>query len=193
MDKNGIKKAVFVGIIASIIIIYFIEPFFQFLWAYMGPLFSGLYGVKLDMICKDAARGFTNKESVYLILVLISLMFGLPCSILSFYFKVKSNKIEKRPILDNKYIGKPFTIIFFILFFLWFFNAAHSFVFNYLMNTTFLQKLIVLKPVLTEQQEEEFRAMWALMGNRADFKMIQKKLDEVAEEHGVKLPEPLIN
>ena len=60
------------------------------------------------------------------------------------------------------------------------------------LNTSFKQRLNALLPYISEQEEEELRSMWAMMGNRQDYVDITNKMDSIAAEKGIRIPDLLL-
>jgi hypothetical protein len=68
----------------------------------------------------------------------------------------------------------------------------YSTVADYLLNTSFAQRITVLTPHISEHERQEFAALWASMRNRRDYERLNAKLEDTATARGVKLPKPLL-
>ena len=62
---------------------------------------------------------------------------------------------------------------------------------NLQLNATFNQRIAALSPELSDQKVKRFRARWALMEKRADYRSIQGDLEKVAAAKSIKLPPSL--
>jgi len=60
------------------------------------------------------------------------------------------------------------------------------------LNSSFDQRLTVLAPKISDQEYEEFRALWAGMKSRKDYKIIENKMNNSANKYGIQLPTPLL-
>ena len=60
------------------------------------------------------------------------------------------------------------------------------------INTSFEQRLTVLRPSIPEPEALALRAEWASMSSCVDYLRLTKKMDDRARELGVRLPEPLL-
>jgi len=60
------------------------------------------------------------------------------------------------------------------------------------LNTSFKQRITVLSPHISEQQEKELRAQWASMKSRKDYENINRALEDAAKNKEVKLPKLLL-
>ena len=60
------------------------------------------------------------------------------------------------------------------------------------LNTSFEQRLTVLAPVISEQENKEIKASWASMKNREDFLTINAKMENLAGQNNIVLPKLLL-
>jgi ABC-type lipoprotein release transport system permease subunit len=56
--------------------------------------------------------------------------------------------------------------------------------------TSFNRRVIILAPHISQQQEKELRAAWALMSNRGDYDAINATMAGYAAEHKITVPNP---
>ena len=61
------------------------------------------------------------------------------------------------------------------------------------LNTSFEQRLTVLNPAISEQEEEGLRATWASMRDRQDYLDLKGQMDRMAALNEIELPEPLLD
>ncbi len=61
------------------------------------------------------------------------------------------------------------------------------------LNTSFTQRLTVLRPDITEAEYLRFKADWAKMNSREDYLRINSRIDSTANHKNIKLPNPLFN
>lgn len=60
------------------------------------------------------------------------------------------------------------------------------------LNLSYKQRSIILAPHISDKQDKLLKALWAGMKNRVDHEEINKKLDNLARDHGITLPDPLL-
>ncbi|UOU98036.1 hypothetical protein MUU74_16265 [Chryseobacterium daecheongense] len=100
--------------------------------------------------------------------------------------KLESESKNRTLSKINDYVLFPILIIFSI----YFLTFAYA---DLNLNTSFNQRLNVLKPYIDSDQEELLISKWALMKNRNDFNKINKEMEDLAKKNKVILPENLIN
>ncbi len=185
-----IKKTVVIGIIIGIIVFIicylFVQPFmdfmvpkFLFLSSKCGSFFS-------NQIYKNAAlMDRANFDSAIFSLV-SGMLLAFPISLLLISFINKNKRYDKIKKLIKPSIWKDrfFAIILLI---------AIGFVSlllytDHYLNLRFSRKMIILKPYLSEQQEDELLSKWALMESRDDYRAINDVLHGYAEKNNVKKP-----
>lgn len=209
------KKTIGTGIIASILVILFIEPALKFIWSIILSFGTPLFNDFIDDIYKNAALGARSYLEFLILVGIIFILFitfraAFPTSTRSIIHKFKKIiKAEKEgefpemPSIDYdldsaesklKILRILAPIVYFLLVVLCFsvsFLLINIFV-DLQANSSFNQRLTVLRPNITEMDELKFKASWASMKSRQDYLRINEIMDSVAVEKGVVLPKLLI-
>jgi hypothetical protein len=60
------------------------------------------------------------------------------------------------------------------------------------MTHSFDRRITVLAPAISEESEEQLRARFADLSDRADYQSLNDEMDRLAQETGVNLPEPTL-
>ncbi len=200
-ENQDKRQSIYASIIASILVIIFIEPIIKFLWniilKYSGTIYSGY----LDSIYENAALGYKNYlEFIFFIFVSIgSLIFFI--TILSPFRHVfiksvvdsdKLSKIKKLRTPTQKKIRVTIRVLLDLIFIIltWAFIIAATV--DLQINTSFQQRLSILRPYFPEYDEIQLKSLWASMKNRNDYLMINSKIDSLAQLKKIRLPEPLL-
>jgi len=190
MKEGGIKKEIYVSVIASVLVMILFEPFLKFLWNWILLISVGAFQGLLNAIYRNAALGHRNHVEVQTFMFLSSVFLGIMLAIVLIQItdraKIRS-AISKIPSKVSSGFIVTFTVI-----------AIFSLIFGVISNTidlqlnaSFQQRLTVLAPKITDQEYEEFEAKWASMKNRDDFLAIVQEMESTATSKGVELP-PLL-
>lgn len=192
MDRIQIRAAIIGGIISAVIVIIFINPLLNFVWSFV--IWSGdyLYQGYVDRIYKSAALGTRNYVSVLIFwFIIYFLLISATVSIVSLltYGRRRTRGFAKlRSAMSKKYVV---VIVYLLAVAVGLLLMAVVFA-DLQLNTTFNQRLAVLSPKIDELQRKELLAAWATMESRKDYESIMEKMDNVAAQHSISLPKPLI-
>jgi hypothetical protein len=58
-----------------------------------------------------------------------------------------------------------------------------------LLRLSFEQRLRILAPVLSDEDEKRIGAAWASMSSRGDFERVTLEMNKIATDHKITLPE----
>lgn len=186
------RKAIVASVVASIIVIVFIQPILGTVWRLI--LFSSRY--LTDQIYSGASLGERNYLDFIVFSYLIVAIMGLVSARFLYVWLVKSRPdseksallgLARRSFDSRLYIAVAFLSMILSGFYL----LAATFI-DLQLNTSFKQRLTVLAPYISDQEHEEILASWASMRTRADYEAITRRMDETARARNVQLPEPLL-
>ncbi len=195
-----LRKGIIASVVASILFVIFIQPILKFSWSVLSHLSEIFYSGYLNSVYTNAALGERN----YLDVIFFSLLlFPLTYPMMSVLSEIRHRKYllqhsgeteeakaerlaKRRRVLETLIIGSTALSLMGYLFFL---TATFA---DLQLNTSFQQRLTVLGPFLSSQDEKEFRGAWALMESRDDYLKINARMDSLAIKHNIRLPQPLI-
>lgn len=195
-----------VSIVASILVIYFIQPLLEYTWAVLVIILSKSFQTLLDGVYRSAALGHNRDETSFFVLML-GIGLGIP---FFFIFAHEMGRLqgrlsyllsrlrgeEKLPV-DRKdrlrerlldlagWLGMAVVLVAFL------YILTVQFA-DLQLNSSFQQRMTVLAPHITGQEEKELRAVWASMRSRNDYLLLNEHLERLAAEKAVKLPSPLL-
>jgi hypothetical protein len=195
-----VVKGVVGSVIAWLVILLFLQPATSILFPVVQAIGTHFYKGFTDYIYANASLGHRNWVEVLSFGFFASLFLGgvTGASIASaavFLRKDRSGGREER--LWVYFTRKPRRLVALL---------AVSLAFLYLVtvvqlaaalvdlqaNASFQQRLTILAPNLTDKEEKELRAVWAMMRNRNDYEEFNKRIEELARSRGVRLPPPLL-
>lgn len=198
LSKEAWKNGVVPGIVASVLVLVFIEPFLRLLRSIAVSAGDGLLVGLNNTVYQNAARGFHESaaESIFAGM----LIFGIAALVLAWAVLrliSRATQVERdtrhsgfslgASRLGRVYVNYvfPTQLAFTVImasFILWSNTRVTR------LNTRFSQDLAALGPYLTEDQGKMFRSRWALMRSGADHSIIVKDLQAIADAHSVALP-----
>jgi uncharacterized membrane protein YgcG len=59
------------------------------------------------------------------------------------------------------------------------------------MNTSFNQRLTIIAPSLSDNEQKVLKAQWASMRNRRDYEVIVSSIEKIANDKKIELPKLL--
>ena len=176
------------SIIASLIIVFFIQPFAPFVSGIVVSSVSIFYHGFVNAIYKQAAVSTTN-EVVLEILSFVTLfpagvILGIAIAALFFTKLLKivdgRDRINASPILT---FGRNMLILILILFVPYLFIVNERLYVACQASATFQQRMMALAPVMSDVEKKALLSQWALMKGRDDYDKINTQLEGIASNH----------
>lgn len=220
-DKS-IRKGVLASVIASVIVIIFINPLLDLIWKMISDGGNWIYKSYVDSIYQNASLGNRNWLDVIFYLHLLSIFVG-GLTIATFGIIRKRKELSKKmKEVEDKINGKNdkdeeitkeqlierfqklktsfsktkngFITLYIGLASLLIISVLSYFrVYSDLqLNSTFNQRIKIVAPHIGEQKEEELIALWTSMKTRNDYETIINEFETIAKKSKIKLPEPLM-
>lgn len=189
---------VIAGVVASVVVIAFIQPLLTMLWNFLTSTSSTMLNSLVDTIYKNAALGDRNWVAVGVALVILNvpMLAGILGLILGLRRKpVHSDRPHALPPMSLLTMSMTRRVIAIFLA-----AVVGPFAILYLsismfsdlqLNASFNQRMNVLAPHVSDQQLKQLRADWASMVSKADHKQIVIKMEDMASREHIKLP-PLL-
>jgi hypothetical protein len=165
----------------------------------MSPFYSGY----IDSPYRQAALGYANAYFYLISQVAAYIIFGFLGFIVASAINIMTERrtpTQRGNIVDRMLAKKiiykkiiPSSMIFFIIVVLMSISYMQNLAFNSMQAAVTLDnRLKILAPYITDTDQKILISEWAKMRTRHDYEQIISKLDHIAKDHDVTLPQPLI-
>lgn len=184
-----IKKSIYASIIASVLVIIFIQPFLSITGKIIIWLGNYIYGGISNSFYENAALGLREKYSFIFLMGTMAIVAGtiIGTSLIVYIKEKKPTKPKESRSTIKKYI---ITIILVILALDCIYLLSYEFA-GFQMNASFNQRLTILMPVITDDEYKKIKAQWASMENRKEYESIVTNIERIAQREKIKLPKLL--
>ena len=190
-DRRMFLWNVVASVVASVLVIAFVQPFLSLFWDALTGTGSSLLNGLVDRMYQNASLG--NRNWVAAVAATIALFLPINLIIVRIYFKMRLRRRTQRIPKPSKV---PYWLNAAIALVLMLISATipAAYVFTDLqLNASFDQRLTVLAPHITDMQAKQLRARWAQMKSRADHRSIRTEMEGYASVANIRLPEPLLS
>lgn len=185
-DEN-VKKGIYSGIIASMIMTIFIQPILKIIGGFGVKLITLFYTNFSNHIYITAAKGDINHFQYRLYTFFFGIVGGLFTGLITYYLDKNVKRKRKRERSLTKV--KIFTyLLMFILTYSYLLTILYIDNTSFEMNIVFKQRLNAVAPYIDEQSRELILSKWALMESKMDYTYIVNNLRKVAGDNNIKLP-----
>jgi hypothetical protein len=180
MDTKSIKVGVFSSIIASIIVIVFINPVLGFVWSTFLAVAGSVHQGYVDAIYVRAAVSYGGYQAVLVLAVFDLLLFWASgfLFLLSQTREIPGGTARVYRLHSAAWFCAAITLIIPV--------ALNRGIFR--ITASFEQRLTVLAPTITDGEYKTLNARWASMQSKADYDAIVTTMDKRAAELSVTLP-----
>ncbi|MEI8665567.1 hypothetical protein P4S81_12920 [Pseudoalteromonas sp. B28] len=215
ISQKTFVASILASIVASIIVIALIQPLLTIFWHYISGTGSEYFNSFVDGFYQNAALGRRNWVISILAIILIYIPFVVTITIVVAKLVARNyldrisedkSKLVARNYLDKisedksktvvKRTIKKLIVFLFILVLAGLFISTliSSYIYTDMqLNTSFDQRLTVLKPHITVLQEEELKASWALMTSKNDYLVLNETMENYAKTYNIVLPRELLD
>ncbi|MGA2137288.1 MAG: hypothetical protein ABSH14_00350 [Verrucomicrobiia bacterium] len=205
------RKAILYSVVASIIVIVFIQPLLGIMGHALNWFGTNVYMGFVDSIYASAARGDRNQSSIMLLSLVTSVSIGCSIGFLTAAPQIAKKASPDAPLPETREglekekerllgvvgrlerrarigirIGQVLAVLFCIAAFISLTGVSA----DHKLNVLFNQQLNALAPQITDREYKELVAQWAMMRNHGDYNSIKAKMDDIAQQSGIKLPNP---
>lgn len=182
---------VIASVVASVLVIAFVQPFLSLFWDALTGTGSNLLNGLVDRMYENASLG--NRNWVAAVAATVALFLPINLIIVHIYIRMRRRRSAQRISRPSK-IPYWLTAAFALIFMLVSATIPAAYVFTDLqLNASFDQRLTVLAPHITDMQTKQLRARWAQMKSRADYRSIRVQMEGYATVANIRLPEPLLS
>ncbi|WP_045392106.1 hypothetical protein [Vibrio rotiferianus] len=198
MSKKVFMWSIIAGLIASILLSYVLEPFSIWLWRLLSDSASSWALDIQNSAIQNAAMGIRPWVSAVSFVATINTIAWLFLALSTLFvvrsIVIKSNgkpNTESEATRDRTKFMRflPYIGIVNALFFIYFSLKISFLVYVDLqMNASFSQRMMAIKPYITQKQHDILYSSWALMSSPEDYKNINSQIDKFGEVADIKLP-----
>jgi hypothetical protein len=178
------RKAIVASIVASLMVLYFLDPILSFLGRLTLRVASTLFTAYLDGLYAEVAAAEPNFGFLFLVFVAGSVL-GLSTG---YVVVVIIRQLSRTPPSEprwgyaNIYAAVLFATGLFLLAF-----SVDSYI-RLKTTSTFNQRLAAVTPYISDQQRKELLARFASMEHKSDFEAVMRAMDAIATENKIVLP-----
>ncbi|MEZ8775433.1 hypothetical protein [Vibrio sp. 10N.247.310.17] len=190
MDKS-VKIGIATGIVASMVFVYCLDPILRIFGNTVVYLSSYVVSGLLDSLYAKSALGVAKDSALSVYSLLIGGITGSFFALLAVAYKLRQRvetgqngdlKVKRKPPL-GALIFLTFTSVTFMLYNLWitFFQIQ--------VVTSFDQHIRIVRPYIQEHEVDLLQSEFAQMHGENDYLVIQNKLEYIAAENQLLLPD----
>ncbi|WP_036549764.1 hypothetical protein [Nitrincola lacisaponensis] len=194
INDPNIRKSIYASVIASLLVILFIQPILNYSAQFFIWTGDVIYNGFSKRLYEEAALGLREKYSFIISSYLLSIPIVF-CIIVIFtilYVNRKRNGESDRGnrnfIFRKIYVTIAVNLV--ILFICTFYIMSMNFA-GFQMNASFNQRMMAIKPYVSDREYDELRSLWARMRSRDDYIAINNNIDNVADKENIFIPEVL--
>lgn len=192
--------SIIVGIISSMLFLYFIQPVMEYLGLWVLKLGRYVGAAYVDEVFSQVAHLRFFDFSFFLAAILIGSMGGVSI-LLAISMLLSKKKLPSSECSDNKphetletervFVSLHKKLLVSILLII---IGVHSFallstkVYQLSLISSFERHMYILAPYLTDEEEKMFFGRWSLMNSEKDYNSIYFDLKSVAKKHKIELP-----
>ena len=181
----SLKQSIIAGVIASLIVIYFLDPILTFLARILLSVSSIAFKSYLDRLYCEIATSDPNIPFFFLLMLCGFGTGSITVIFLSYVFKSKIK--ESTQLIEKAGSVKRFYALILVASFGLILLTVDCYI-RLKISSTFRQHMTVIAPTISEQEYKEFFSSFALIENKADYDALTNSLEEVAQKNGLKLP-----
>lgn len=193
-ERKLFWSSVAASVVASVIVIALIHPLLSSTWNFLSSTGSELLAGFVDRLYRNAALG--NRNWVIALFALALLYVPFANVIVLAVTRPLFRKLFASTGPDGKHRSPVViltTLIATTAFGMVLATVPASYIYADLqLNASFDQRLNALAPHLSDQQIKELKASWAMMTSKADYLKIREKMDVLADQANIKIPDPLL-
>ena len=199
MTRKAVLWSIGTGLVGSMIFSWMLEPTVTFVMTRASNWANGFMADFQNSVYTNAALGVRDWLTVVVFQLMssawIGLFIGMTSSLLLRQFVFKKEGPRANAIREAIYKRRSWLrVIILILALQPTYITSRLALLAYAdlqLNASFNQRLAALAPALSEQEEEELIADWAMMTTRRDYDAINASMTALSQRLPDALPEPL--
>ena len=211
------RTPIICSIIASMVFLYCLDPILSWLGMLFLRVAEFISSAYLDRIYAEASHLETQNYSFYVVVLIILIFMAFSSTFIRIGFmRITSRSNSKKEKIDNDVSAKDesrnihnkksleidpnqsilrkrfngIVLLCFGLFSLTWGSAVIGA--NYIeliLISDFSRHIRILRPYIDDATEEKIISEWCLMSSKNDFTVIKKKIEGIAQDNGIELPE----
>ena len=191
-SDSSIRKGVLASVIASLVILLFVQPILTGLGRLLLWTTNSLWQRLSDQLYISAALGHRNDVDVIILAFVLLPLIIIPSLVLIRRIGRHSASKSTTTRTPQKRTGALVVLIYSAFGVLLSISIVVSSFVDLQLNTSFRQRLTVLAPTLSEAEIRQLEASWAAMRSQVDYEAIVTRMEVIAQTRGVVLPKPLL-
>ena len=184
MLSRELKIGIIGGVVSSILVIIFIQPILSLVWSAVLSFGEAVQAGYVDRIYRNAALVERNLVGHLSLLALTMLLIFVPAALLSAEMARRHERIGR--VTPAFHIAMSLTSLVAALVLLIAFSLSSGVT---EISASFIQRLTVLSPAISDQEYKEWKSRWAIMRGQNDYRGLVAAMDKRASELNVELPE----
>lgn len=184
MLSRELKIGIIGGVGSSILVIIFIQPILSLVWSAVLSVGEAVQAGYVDRIYRNAALGERNLVGHLSLLTLTMLLVFIPVAFLSAEMARRHESIRRVTPAFHTFMFLTSLVATIVLLIAFSLSSGVTEI-----NASFIQRLTVLSPAISDQEYKEWRARWAKMRGKNDYRGLVAAMDQRALELKVELPE----
>jgi hypothetical protein len=195
--SSAITSGIVAGVVSSLLFGVLIQPLLSWAWSRLSPLLASYYSSYSDSIYISAALGQRNWVDVLTYSAVVAANLGILTGtmVILAFPRSRPTSAFRRFVTGTSRSALVTRVIIGIAMVCGMFSALSGgfrALADLQLTTTFEQRVSILAPYLSEQQEEVLYASWAMMTTRSDYEAIIGETQILADQYNIELPRPLM-
>jgi hypothetical protein len=193
IDSNY-KVGIVSSVIASCIFLIFLQPILHGVSGILFGVGSTVFRAYTDRLFAQSAllvppdSSFDVLECI--VVFMTAVVTGYTVARIAFWRTPIRSKAEDKPDTADRFPWKFLVLTAFIAF------AAVAIIYGHLFQlrviTSFKQHMTAIAPYISDAQTKQLYSEWTQMRNKADYLRIYAKLEPIAQQNNIRLPENIV-
>lgn len=183
MLSRELKIGILGGIISSVFVIIFIQPILNIVWSAVLSFGEYIQAGYVDKIYRNAAVGDRNMVGQMTLLLVVVLMLFVSVGFLTSGRGIRNKYgvlTSRALMLLMSLMACTMAVIVLVGF------SVASGVME--INASFIQRLTVMAPVISDEEYKEWKAKWAVMNSQNDYHVLVSAMEKRAADLKIELP-----
>ncbi|MBO9492033.1 hypothetical protein J7384_16855 [Endozoicomonas sp. G2_1] len=186
INKN--KTAIAVSIISTIVFLYILQPLLEFIGVAFISFASYINTSYVDKIYAQISHLELLNYGLFFYTVFSSCLISvLLTTIFALWKKEKTTSEDETENNKKSPKLKRLTALALVITTLFILSISTR-IYQFSILTSFKQHFRIIAAYIPEQEEENILSQWSLMQSKEDYELVQKKIENIAKDNGIKLP-----
>lgn len=180
-----------IGIISTALFLYVLQPIFEYVGNKIIEVGEFLGASYVDEVYAQISHLEIVDFSFFFYVIIHSAVIGGGIGlILAMWFKKPSRNLEANENDQEQKSKKKITLtvsLSFVVFAALILTSTKTYQMSAI--SSFKQHFRIISPYIETQEEQEIMSEWSLMKNKSDYEKVSNKVETIANDNGIKLPE----